>query len=64
MILAQQLDVFGCARLFICLKFRESFRPGCHRPYFFFSPIFNVGAAAIGFGFSFFGFFASLFPCR
>jgi hypothetical protein len=32
--------------------------------YFFFSPIFNVGAAAIVFGFSFFGFFASLFPRR
>ncbi len=28
--------------------------------YFFFSPIFTVGAAAVVFGFSFFGFFASL----
>jgi hypothetical protein len=32
--------------------------------YFFFSPSFNVGAAAIIFGFSFLGFFASLFPRR
>jgi hypothetical protein len=30
--------------------------------YFFFSLIFNIGAAAIVFGFSFFGFFASLYP--
>jgi len=31
--------------------------------HFFFSMSFTIGAAALVFGFSFFGFFASLLPC-